>query len=488
MIAHVNFTIDGEAPFATPCQTFLTSTGLRAVDPKAAMATNPFLSVGKLAVGHVIYRRHGEGYEYIEIYSIEKTRVEEETVYSVFPQVSQKYYHANGYLVSQNMPEHTLQIAADSLRKVSDSERLSLLSNFTELYALFGKYDRKTIKARLDLELLNEYHEPRFNKWGALGMTEPPQVGGTGGIKLVSPAKQKNKSVPLDQIRRTYELIAHHPNRIGGHYRLPSIDVIDGCVVVGGEVQLRSSYNLESRTFKWTREIANTNSFEHGMLRIYQDGLTGDGTIFVTTELNPTQVDNNGLYTFTIRAKPVLEAQKQGSTLDDGKGYVGLDKYNLTVDRTEWLPDTDRGEVQDPIDMGEFTYGYSDEGDTTYVQYAQYALLNELGESINRKFDKSLDELYKVECTTLEDNTFRATVRFHRASTVPLISDSGDDVRTFNVKFPGLGLDLTLPVLFQEFYIDIDVFDDFSYGALYEFDPDMRGGKGTRQVALAYYT
>ncbi|GAW22621.1 hypothetical protein ANO14919_121630 [Xylariales sp. No.14919] len=467
---------NGESPFAAPGQPFLTSTGLRAVDPKAALATNPFLCIGKLAVGHVIYRRVGEVYKHITIRSIEKTKAEEQEVYSVFLASSQKHYHANGYLVSQNVAEHTLQHAVEYVRRVPESQRLSLLSGFKELYTTFAHHDRETIKARLDLEIRYGYRGPQVHKSSALEI----KVDDISDAKVVSPAQRKNKGVPLDQLQRRYELIAHNPARIPKHYHLPSIDVIDGCMVVDDEVQLRSSHNRHDRTFKWTRKIANSETVEHGMVRVYPDGLSGHGTVFVTSESDPTRLRKDHIHTFDIRAKPVMGAQSGGR-------YVPLDNYKLTVDRREWPANKDQGKIQDPIDMGDFTYGYSDEGDKVIVPYVQFPTLNHIQEAINAKFKKDLDELYRVEFARLEDNTSRATVQFHRASTIPLISDSGDDVRTFDIRFPDLGLKNTLPVLFEEFYIDIDIFDDFSYGALYEFDPEMRGGKGTRHLIRAEY-
>ncbi|KAI0976249.1 hypothetical protein F4678DRAFT_456572 [Xylaria arbuscula] len=467
---------NGEAPFAAPNQPFLTSTGLRAVDPKAALATNPFLRIGKLAVGHVIYRRVGEVYKHITINSIEKTTAEEQEVYSVFLASSQKHYHANGYLVSQNVPEHTLQHAVEYVRRVPESQRLPLISGFKELYATFAHYDRETIKARLDLEIQHGYQGPQIHKSSALEI----KVDDISDAKLVSPAQRKNKVVPLDQLHRSYELIAHDPARIPNHYHLPSIDVIDGCMVVDDEVQLRSSHNHHDRTFKWTRKITYSETVEHGMVRVYPDGISGHGTVFVTSESDPTRLRKDDIHTFDIKAKPVMGAQSP-------ERYVALDNYKLTVDRREWPANKDQGKIQDPIDMGDFTYGYSDEGDKVIVPYVQFPTLNHIQDAINTKFKKDLDELYRIECATLEDNTLRATVRFHRASTVPLISDSGDNVRTFDIQFPDLGLTATLPVLFQEFYIDIDVFEDFSYGALYEFDPEMRGGKGTRHLIRAEY-
>ncbi|KAI1817992.1 hypothetical protein GGS20DRAFT_574537 [Poronia punctata] len=486
-VALVGF--NGEAPFATPGQVFLTSTGLRAVDPKAALAVNPFWQVGQLAPGHVLYRRHGEGYDHVEIKSIEKTKSEERTVYSVFHAVSQEYYHANGYVVSQNVPEHTLQQAVDALRQIPDDKRLSLLSAFKDLSGTFGKYDLKSIKARLDLELFQGYPVPEIQDWGSLTMETMKVDGAVRHATSAPPAKSKPKkrAVPLDQLRRKYGLAAHDPDRMPDGYRLPTIDVIDGFMVVDGEVQLASSHDPDARIFKWTREIAGTKTFEHGTLRIFPDGLSGQGTVFVTSESSPARLSKDSIFTFKAQARSASEEQGQGNALDSGRGYVGLDKYQLTVDRTEWPADTDQDDIRDPIDLGEFTYGYSDEGDGANIPYIQFPLLNQLQDSINSKFNKELDELYRIELETLQDNTFRATVRFHRASTVPLISDSGEDVRTFDVKFPELGLDLTLPVLFQGFYVDLDIFNDYSYGALYEFDPEMRGGKGKRHMLKAEY-
>ncbi|KAI1298340.1 hypothetical protein F5Y03DRAFT_409408, partial [Xylaria venustula] len=478
---------NGEAPFATPGQPFLTSTGLRAVNPKAALVTNPFLRIGKLAIGHVIYLRDGEGYKNIVIRSIEKTKAEEQQVYSIFLASSQKYYHANGYLVSQNVPEHTLQHAVEYVQQVPESQRLPLLSGFKELYSTFAHYDRETIKARLELEIQHGYLGSQINKKNVPGTPEAIIVDDISDAKLALPAQQRKKVVPLDQLQRRYELSAHDLTRMPKNYHLPSIDVIDGCMVVDDEVQLRSSHNHHDRTFKWTRKITNSETFEHGMLRVYQDGLSGHGTVFVTSESDPTRLSKDDIHTFDIQAKPVRGAQSPENVLSAGGGYVALDNYKLTVDRREWLPNTEQDDIQDPIDMGDFTYGYSDEGDKVNVPYVQFPTLNIIQEEINTKCEKDLDELYRIECATLADNTFRATVRFHRASTIPLISDSGDDIKTFDVRFPDLGLEATLPVLFQEFYIDIDIFEDFSYGAVYEFDPEMRGGKGTRHLISAEY-
>ncbi|KAL9099451.1 MAG: hypothetical protein Q9163_005053, partial [Psora crenata] len=77
---------DSETPFATPAHVFYTTTGLRAVDPDAAMRENPWAKIGHLSVGHVLYRlREGTGraYDTQEIRSISKTSATLRTVHGI---------------------------------------------------------------------------------------------------------------------------------------------------------------------------------------------------------------------------------------------------------------------------------------------------------------------------------------------------------------------------------------------------------------------
>ena len=102
------FATDGETPFATPAHVFHTTTGLRAVEPRAAMRENPWAKVGHLAVGHVLYRlREGDcrKYDTVEIRSIHRTGVVSRTVHGIHLRQGLRSYHADGYLVALNYPE-----------------------------------------------------------------------------------------------------------------------------------------------------------------------------------------------------------------------------------------------------------------------------------------------------------------------------------------------------------------------------------------------
>lgn len=99
---------DHGAPFFTAGHVFHTTTGRRAVDPNLAMKENPWLDVGRLSVGHVLYRISpgSSKYEEVPIESIHSQRMPEvEYVYGVHLREGRRRYHANGFLVAVNYPE-----------------------------------------------------------------------------------------------------------------------------------------------------------------------------------------------------------------------------------------------------------------------------------------------------------------------------------------------------------------------------------------------
>ncbi|KAM7187825.1 hypothetical protein V8F20_010784 [Naviculisporaceae sp. PSN 640] len=90
---------DAEA-FFTAGQVFRTTTGWRAIDPIAAKRGNPSLEVGKLGVGHTLFRtRDGETYEHVTIHYLHSQQKECDHVWGVHLREGSESYHANGYLV-----------------------------------------------------------------------------------------------------------------------------------------------------------------------------------------------------------------------------------------------------------------------------------------------------------------------------------------------------------------------------------------------------
>jgi hypothetical protein len=99
--------INGEKAFFTPAHVFHTTTGLRAVAPYTAQRENPWIKVGKLLPGHVIYRlkEDGSGYDLVEIKALNREVVMVGQVYGIHLREGDRRYHANGYLVAVNYPE-----------------------------------------------------------------------------------------------------------------------------------------------------------------------------------------------------------------------------------------------------------------------------------------------------------------------------------------------------------------------------------------------
>ena len=87
-----------EQPFFSANQVFHTSTGLRALDPYAAMKDNSSLQVGRLEIGHCFFRTtDGVNYEHVCINSFYSSEAGCSSTYGV--REGPRSYHANGYLV-----------------------------------------------------------------------------------------------------------------------------------------------------------------------------------------------------------------------------------------------------------------------------------------------------------------------------------------------------------------------------------------------------
>lgn len=445
---------------------------MRAVDAKTARSMNPLQRIGRLLVGHVIYRRIEQGYESVEITSIQQTEPSEQNVYGVFLGNDQQLFHANGYLISQSPCTSPLQLAAELVRQLPKGDRLLALSNFQELSKMFRTYDKGTLEARLDLELEHHYRQDQEQLASlSLGTAVLTSDFGTNEGLNKSITKENKDEIHLDLIEREFNVTTDNFSCIHSNYQLPSIAVIDGRIIVDDEVQLAYASDPSERTFKWTRYLANQQVFEHGMIQIDNYGSSGNGVISLTADFDPKQIPVDDIYTFRLDAKSYSQTSPT---------FIEINRYKLTVDRDIWQPDTDKSQIGSPVSFNELSYGIYQDSDGVQVPTIQLHVLDQLRDSINTKLERNIDELYRFERQTIKKKGFRGTMIFHRASIVPFISDSGEDVNTFGVNFPQIGLDFDLPVLFQEFYLDFDFWAENMYGALFEFNPHMRGMMGDR--------
>lgn len=126
--------------------------------------------------------------------------------------------------------------------------------------------------------------------------------------------------------------------------------------------------------------------------------------------------------------------------------------------------------------------GFTETEEGYQVPTARIPILDDLQEQINQKYGKSLEPIYRVFYSKSKAGNSQFTVQFHRAAVIPFLADQGFDDGVFELGFQSqLGLDLTLPCLFRELQVEIDlIFPEDSRAVAFEYDPGMREMKGNR--------
>ncbi|PGH13744.1 hypothetical protein AJ79_03443 [Helicocarpus griseus UAMH5409] len=441
---------------------------------------NPYQRIGRLAVGHIVFRLQGVEYAAVGIKSIEESEESAfDRVYAISLPDEHHTYHVNGYLVDTNSPSYSLKQTVNALRKVPTSKRLGLLSGFQELWSTFQKFEIQTIYRRLNWELFGQYNSPDGED-PALGILE--RRISFEDLKT-STALSRPKGVPIDYLTRGFLLKAHYPDRLPAGYDLPTLSLVDGYLLVQNEAQIRSTYDPHKRCFRWTHELQQQRFFEHGVVEIHSRAMSGTGVVFLSSEPDVQNVSSRdqGVYPFEAHARS-LETLHSGKQ-DSDDGWESYGQWNLTLDRSVWPPDTGRTEPEDPVDGGIFEDGHLESPEGVKTGMIRFPVIEQLRDQINQKFAQNLGPFYKV-VATIEDGLDSYTVMFSRATLVPFVSDTGLDIKKkFGVGFQSdLGIDVTLPALYQQMTFTFDALYTSFNGHLFEYDPTKRGYKGNRHL------
>lgn len=454
----------------------MTTTGPRAVNPRAAHAENSYQRVGRLAEGHCIYRLNGDSYDTIQIQSIEITPIATRTLYSVPVQGDEQSYHANRYLVACNDPVYSAHCIAKQLQQLPEDKRLSYIAGCRELQPFFQRHGLKTATKRLDREICDLER-------------------GLGCAASSSSAVASGGGIPLYTMEERFRLSARQKNILPTGYSLPDLNIVDGCVVADGQPVLQATFDEQMRTFRWTRNVSlpgGQGVFEHASLAVYPDGGAGSGVVYLSREASPVQADiensREQLHTFNAEAISPCLRKRDDSLEQADKNNLFRSKrdYTLTFDKEVWPEGEPWEGVKTPIDGGKLGLGIDHVTDENYqVQASRVYDLENVQKQINNKYGKNLDRLYRTTMAHAKDGTVVYIIRLHRASWIPFLAkdwSSGDADSNFNVKFKSeLGVDVTLPCLFSELRLNIDtMFPDSSTAELYEYNPSMRGMKGNR--------
>ena len=252
------FGLNQDEPFFTSNHVFMTTGGHRALNPEGARRENPYLEVGHLQVGDVVFQTTGDNiYETITIEKIPVKRVALDYVYGVHLREGLRSYHANGYLVYLNYPEITLASLGRSILAMTHHEQLKILSSFYELRPLLERFGGPLV--------LDAFHK---------------QLAENGAKTL----PQKSSTSTLLDADQCYELVSQEGKALAN---LPLLTVHRGLLQVGPEAC--EYYSLLSRRITWSRPIDNGQSWEHGLCRLQDDLAGGAGYILHSEKFHPTK-------------------------------------------------------------------------------------------------------------------------------------------------------------------------------------------------------
>ncbi|KAI3005469.1 hypothetical protein CBS147345_7540 [Aspergillus niger] len=419
-----------------------------------------------------------------------KRLIDEAAIINEFVSYSEKLYTTFYHNMSEKWRDgRAVESTARALRALPPKKRLSLLASFHELSSTFTKNDIQAIHERLNFELFGSYGKRE----------EDPITRSEIFPALVSPSdqlkamkynpRQLPNGVPLDRVERRFSLHAKGDGNLPSAYKLPEISVIDGCILVDGEPQMRCKLNQHRRTLQWTRKVQE-NVFEHGVLSIYYHGLSGKGVVLITATDAPQNCSKQDIQAFEALPTSVAEdtqllhSRRQiGERDSDDEGeYIPLITVSMQYDKSTWAPGEPLDKPKDPMSGMDVQWGFSYPPDGSQTTATRIPVLDDLRDQLNEKYNRKFDRLYDSWEIVLDDGRIRATVEFNLASVVPFISDAGMDVNTLNVNFKSqLGIDITLPVLFQSFYIDYDVDLRTVKGAIFDYNPLMRDTEGDRR-------
>lgn len=461
--------------------------GLRAVDLDAAKKQNPYQNIGILAIGHIVYRLQGEEYEALEIKSIEQS---EETTFDLVHTLTlpdgKKSLHLNGYLVDINSPTQTLGETIEAMRSVPGSKRLDVLSRLPELQSILQRFDSKCVSHRLNKEIFGQYNSPDCQE--PTGRSAGKRTSFSDNFDTAHVLCRK-AGISVDLLTRRFCLTADDPTRVPNGYKLPDLTLVDGYLLPQTGENLRSRYDPQDRTLRWTRELKDRKEFEHGVVEIYPEGVSGTGVIFLSPDSEAHTIPaRDQIHTFKASAGDLQCRQPQSgpssSASDDQSTWQGFGNYKITLDRSVWPPDTERSDAQDPVDGGEVIQGVWQSPDSLDIVGLQFPLMERIRDQINTKSSQPLGDFHRITSRYVGDghNELEYTIVFSCAPLVPFISDAGPDVnKTFDIGFNSdLGVDVALPVLYQQMRITFDPEYLGFTGYFFEYDPEKRGGKGNR--------
>lgn len=280
--------INQTKPFFTAGHVFHTTTGLRAIDPKISQIENDWLNVGILRVGDEVLRLPQDwdpskafssmSYDVVTIETLPSELTASSHVYGLHLREGLRSYHANGFLVSLNYPELTVQ------RLVKPLYGLSLPKLKTYMEDM--KKSENLISAALGHGVVNILSQ-RMKASNLLNLLAEIKIL-SGDIRKSRPVNTVNS---LDLVR-SFRLRPREAERSNkstmNEYSLPEVTLVHGRVIIDGAICDRATIN--DVTIRWSRELGG-GKYEHGLLKLDSTSFSARGSLLLVTDPNPSGLD-----------------------------------------------------------------------------------------------------------------------------------------------------------------------------------------------------
>mmetsp|Transcript_27782 Transcript_27782/g.31932 ORF Transcript_27782/g.31932 Transcript_27782/m.31932 type:complete len:662 (+) Transcript_27782:127-2112(+) len=275
-------------PFFSAGQPLWTNSGWRAIDADKAKKENPWLIVGRLSVGDCVFKLKPDvtSLENVEYDKIKITEFSSKVVspgslkLMMHPREGSRSFHGNGFLMVNNYPEFTSKRVADNVKKMSIKEKTKILKHLHELKPMI----KKTFGFDATSYIKEKLH------------SDDPY--------LLSKLRGENSSVPCERAMVPLEKYSNvnlidfklfdcssKYGKKGTEHTLPSVSLTNGHVFVDDK-PADHSY-IESNTAYWRRDLGS-DKHEHGVLRLHAEGLSGQGSISITSDTSDHESECNG--------------------------------------------------------------------------------------------------------------------------------------------------------------------------------------------------
>jgi len=501
------FGINSSDAFFTANHVFYTTTGLRAIDPIAAQRENPWLQVGTLKIGHILFRTSdGAAYERVPVERLEGSQVECDHIYGVHLRSGLRSYHANGYLVHLNYPEITIASVAKLLQAIPSEQRLKFLGHIKELEPVFAKFGAGFVSDLLSQELSSP----------DLLASMRPKARDT---PLLQPLWLQTRDYTLGETRATSSVWP---------YKLPSLQLRDGIVFLNGEYCERAK--VEDQEIAWSRKTQDI--WEHFICRL-DDGKqksSGSGVMWYSDEEIPTKlpgerrrvrvtstavvplsvekedfrVVQHGPHLLMRQSAGPSQAPNNPSQTPEGATQEPRESTNKTVVRQadytmlyDLAPFEDTATTPQPTTFLDLTWEVV--GDSENIQTDRFSIpaLDQIAKKkldmrteLDSLSDLALVPFYHSEVHIDEKGNTMVFLEMDRPELLAMASDQYKadveaDLPSEKLTFKESGSDLSLPFIFSQAIFTLDYKNDrIQSGLIRKYDPKMADNYGDRYRLL----